>query len=205
VESLNDLNILLHTRCVEYEKGTIAGKPNTVGGMFEIEKAALRPLPIYPFETAKSQNARVSAFSTVRFQTNEYSVPTRFVGKQVGIKGYPEKVEIYYEGELIAEHTRLWGKNERSCRLIDYLELLEERGRAILNAVPVKQTLSEEAYEELKANINDHKKVMEILRREAGLPQEEVKEEKMPQVLIKPDPLEVKEVDLKCYDTLMAW
>jgi len=54
-------------------------------------------------------------------------------------------------------------------------------------------------------SINDHKKVMEIFRREAGLPQEEVKEEKMPQVLIKPDPLEVKEVDLKCYDTLMAW
>ena len=205
VESLNDLNILLQTRCVEYAKTKIPGKPDTVGAMFEIEKAALRPLPIYPFETAKSQNARVSAFSTVRFQTNEYSVPTRYVGKQVGIKGFPEKVEIYYEGERIADHARLWGKNERSCRLIDYLELLEERGRAVLNAVPVKQTLSKEAYEELKANINDHKKVIEILRREAGLPQEEIKEETTAQILTKPDPLEVKEVDLKCYDTLMAW
>ncbi len=137
---------MLESRCVKYERTQIKGRQDTVGAMFGIEKAALRPLPSYPFETARSQNARVSALSTVRFQTNEYSVPARYVGRQVGIKGYPETVSVYYEGRQIAEHARLWGKNERSCRLVDYLELLEERGRAVLNAVPVKQNLSEEAY-----------------------------------------------------------
>ena len=56
-------------------------------------------------------NVRVSAFSTVRFKTNTYSVPVKYVGYEVRVKGYPEKVEIYYKGELISTHTRLVGKN----------------------------------------------------------------------------------------------
>ncbi len=207
-KSLKELNIKLADQCGKYDKKRIAGKPDTVGAMFEIEKASLRPLPVYPFETAKSQNARVSLFSTVRFQTNEYSVPTRYAGKQVGIKGYPERVSIFYEGKEIADHQRLWGKNQRSCRLVDYLDLLEERGRAILNAVPVKQTLSPEAYEELKANIQDRQKVMEILRREASLPPEtppEPSTEKpaKEKTVIKEDPVKIKKVNLRDYDTLM--
>ncbi len=207
-KSLEELNAKLAEQCGKYDKRHIPGKPATVGDMFEMEKAALRPLPTYPFETAKSQNARVSLFSTVRFQTNEYSVPTQYVGRQVGIKGYPERVSIIYEGKEIADHERLWGKNQRSCRLVDYLDLLEERGRAILNAVPVKQTLSPEAYEELKANIQDRRKVMEILRREASLPPEtepSAEEPVQAKAVVKNDPVKIKKVNLQAYDTLMQW
>lgn len=206
VRSLDELDELLLSRCVAYERTHIRGKAETVGDMFKVEKAALMRLPLYPFETAKSQNARVSAISTVRFQTNEYSVPSRYIGRQVGIKGYPERIEIYYEGEKIAQHERLWGKNERSCRLEDYLDLLEERGRAVLNAVPVKQNLSPEAYEELKANIQDGQKVKEILRREASLPPEEKqKNTAQEESFAKKDPVKIKKVNLKEYDTLMEW
>ena len=103
---------------------------------------------------------------------------------------------------------RLWGRNQRSCRLIDYLDLLGERGRAVLNAVPVKQNLSEEAYEELKANIKDSKKVNEILRREAGLPQEIVASEEatvqiktVAELNIKD--INIKDVNIKSYDQLI--
>ena len=79
--------------------------------MFREESCLLRRLPPYVFETAKCMNVRVSAFSTVRFKTNTYSVPVKYVGYEVRVKGYPEKVEIYYKGELISTHTRLVGKN----------------------------------------------------------------------------------------------
>ncbi len=203
VDSLEELNEMLEVRCTDYEKRQIKGKPDTVGAMFEIEKAALRPLPTYPFETAKSENARVSACCTVRFETNEYSVPAEYVRRYVGIKAYPETVEIYCDGRLIASHPRLWGKSGRSCRLADYIGLLEQRGRAVLNAVPVKQNLSEEAYEELKANINNPQKVSEILRREASLPPEEKQEQK--EELPREDPVKIKKVNLHIYETLMDW
>ena len=97
----------------------------------------------------------------------------------------------------------MFGKFDKSCRLVDYIPLLEERGRAVLNAVPVKQNLSPEAYEELKANINDPQKVKEILRREAKLPPEPASK---PSSEVQPpidDPVTIKEVNLTSYDSLM--
>ena len=79
--------------------------------MFLTKKAALRALALYPFETAKCLNVRISAMFTVRFQINEYSVRTKHVGHHVGVKGFLETVEIYFQGELIAKHSRLFGKN----------------------------------------------------------------------------------------------
>ena len=203
VENLEELNALLAARCNDFDQHQIKGKPANVGEMFQKEKEALRPLPPFSFEVAKSQNARVSTFCTVRFQTNDYSVPAEYVGRQVGIKGYPETIEIYYEGKKIAEHARLFGKYEKSCRLVDYLELLGERRRAIPNAVPVKQNLSSEAYEELKANIDNPQKVKEILEREAKLSPEQASKpssEEQPPI---DDPVKIKKVNLKNYDSLM--
>ena len=77
-----------------------------------------------------------------------------------------------------------------------------------MNAVPVKQTLSPEAYEELKANIQDRRKVMEILRREASLPPEtepSAEEPVQAKAVVKNDPVKIKKVNLQVYDTLMKW
>ena len=86
---------------------------------------------------------------------------------------------------------------------MDYLELLGERRRAIPNAVPVKQNLSSEAYEELKANIDNPQKVKEILEREAKLSPEQASKpssEEQPPI---DDPVKIKKVNLKNYDSLM--
>ena len=108
---MQELNYELLARCLKYEKHKIRGKKATVGEMFREERYLLRRLPLYVFETAKCMNVRVNAFSTVRFKTNTYSVPVKYVGYEVSVKGYPETVEIYYKGELISTHTRLIGKN----------------------------------------------------------------------------------------------
>ena len=205
VSSLEELNKILAARCLAEEQKQIAGRADTIGALFKEEQAALLPLPNYPFETAKSLSVRVSAYSTVRFQTNEYSVPTEYVGQHVGIKVYPETIVIYSQNKEIAEHPRLFGKNKMTCKLEHYLELLSQRNRAILNAKPVKQNLSREAFEELKANIQNKEKVQEILRREASLPPEEhSKEPAKEEIKPKPDPIKVKKVNLKEYDSLMT-
>ncbi len=205
VDDLEGLNTLLIARCDDYKQKHILGKEDTVGAMFQKEEEYLRPLPSFHFETANCLNVRVNRFSTVRFQTNEYSVPAKYVGCQVGVKGYSETVEIYCKGKKISEHKRLFGKNKKSCRLLDYIDLLEERGRAVLNALPVKQNVSDEAYEELKANIGDPKKLLAILRREASLPPEPDPEGcSDEQILPDDDPVKIKKVDLKAYDTLIV-
>jgi transposase len=150
VSDYSELNGILAERCKAYGDHHIQGKSASVGEMFREDQAAFRPLPLYPFETAKCTSVRVNAFSTIRYDTNNYSVPVEYTGRTVGVKGYAEKVEVYADGKLIASHVRCFGKYQSLYKLEHYLPLLEQRGRAILNAAPVRQNLPEDVLEHLR-------------------------------------------------------
>ena len=191
VKDISELNDLLIFRCNNYESHKIKGKPATVGEMFITVKSLLQKLPGHKFETAKSINVRVNAFSTVRFRTNSYSVPVKYTGRSVGVKGYPETIEVYYEGELIATHKRCFGRNQSIYHLEHYIPLLERRHRAILDAAPVKQNVPPEVLEELRKNSSNYSRMAEILR--------EFVEPKAPRIK---DPVKIISVDLSQYDRL---
>ena len=191
VEDISQLNVLLLERCLKYEKHVIKGKPSNVGEMYRIEKASLHPLPGYKFEIAKSSNARVNSFSTVRFRMNNYSVPVQYVGRVVGVKGYPETIEVYYKGELIASHNRCFSKNQSIYHLEHYMPLLTVRKRAILNAAPVKQNIPPEVLKELRLLNGDYSRMIEILHSFSKEEKTEIK-----------DPVKILQVDLHQYDQL---
>lgn len=131
VENLEELDEILRAKCVEYLNHKIRGKTKSVGELFAVEKEELYPLPIYPFDCGKRAVARVNSFSLVRFDSNSYSVPVEFTGKEVSIKAFPEKIEIYFQGELIVSHPRCLEKEQEIYQLGHYLPLLERKGRAI--------------------------------------------------------------------------
>lgn len=184
---ISELNTLLLERCMKYEAHQIKGKPDKVGVMM----AEFHPLPGYRFETAKSANVRVNAFSTARFRTNSYSVPVQYTGRMVGIKGYPETVEIYYKGVLIAVHTRCYGKHQSIYHLEHYMPLLEERRRAIPDAAPVKQNVPPEVLEELRKNNSNYSRMMSIFHDFVDITKPQIQ-----------DPVKILSVDLRQYDQL---
>lgn len=194
VSDLSELNDVLSDRCQAYGSHRIQGRQKTVGEMLLEEQSVLRPLPLYPFETARCTSVRVNAFSTVRFKTNNYSVPIKYSGRIVDIKGYPEKVEIYAGGNLIASHSINLGKQQSIYKLEHYMPLLEERGRAILNAAPVRQNLPEDLLEQLNNRASSPKDLKHILRMYC----EETKTERTAIT----DTIMVQPVDLEKYDTL---
>ena len=195
IGSLRELNDLLLERCRKYERTVIRGRQATVGELFAAERARLRPLPKFSFETAKCSNARVNALSTVRFRACAYSVPVAFVGKTVGIKGYPETVEIYHGGKLISVHDRLAGRNQSSYHLDDYLPLLEKRPRAVFDAAPVKQNVPPEILERLRLSHSPEESVIRMIRHYAGCKETA----SVPEIR---DVVTVKKVDLRQYDAL---
>lgn len=190
VESLRELNTMLSDRCKKYENHVVRGKPDSVGAMFLSEQDALRPLPKYIFEVAKCVSARVNAFSTVRFRTNDYSVPVKYVGRHVGIKAYPERIEVFCAGERIAEHERSFGTHQRIYRLEDYLPLLETRGRAFFNAAPVRQNIPPEVLARWKEERTDHKTIISFLKTQYE------------KTSVIKDPVRIRPVDLHEYDKL---
>ncbi len=158
----------------------------------------------YEFETAKCSDARVSSYSTVRFDTNDYSVPVSYCGSSVGVKVYAERVEVYSKGQLIASHERCFKRHTPTYKLEHYLPVLEQRGRALFNAAPVRQNLPPEFLDWLKGHSADHKELMRLLADCAYYGWENVWKDKtvgLNEPVIT-DIVAVSPVDLRKYDLL---
>src|SRR4029079_6783169 len=63
----------------------------------------------------------VSRFSTIRIADNNYSVSSRLIGAEVDGRLYPERIEVFYADQRVAEMERLRGKGGAK---IDYQHVI---------------------------------------------------------------------------------
>jgi transposase len=117
---------------------------------WEAEKKALRPLPSVQFPCVKYTEARVNTYSLVTFDTNKYSVPTKYVSDKVTIKSSVDEIEIYLSNTCIARHPRFYGKNTEHIILDHYLELMLQKPRAIGNTKVYNPTTLPPVYEQYR-------------------------------------------------------
>ena len=80
---------------------------HVAGHLFEIRGVLFLR---HPFDACKKDSTTASSLSLVRFDDNDYSVPVRYAHHPVVVKGYTDRVEIFYQDELIARHDRSWKK-----------------------------------------------------------------------------------------------
>ena len=80
--------------------------------LFAAEKAALRPLPVLPYDVGAIRPARANSQFRVIVETNRYSVPAEHAGAPVTLKLYPEHVCIYRQDKLIARHLRSYDRHQ---------------------------------------------------------------------------------------------
>lgn len=142
VETIEELNEEILRRCLNYRTHQIKGKNQHVGEMALMTKTRLTTLPRYRFDPSRSIIARVSDFSTVRFSYNQYSVPVKYAGKEVSVKGYGNEIVILYQNTELARYPRCYDRGQTKYRLEHYLDLIEKRPRSVFNAKPVKDSVS---------------------------------------------------------------
>lgn len=206
VETMEELNQMLREKCRQYLSHQIRGKDAEVGTMFAQEKEKLYPLPGYPFDPCKRASGRVDRFCTVRFDTNNYSVPAAYCGREVSIKAGPETVSIYFEGQCIAQYQRCLERQQNIYTLEHYLPLLEQKGRAVFYAKPVRDALPEYVLHWLQEQNLSPKELVELLRRFQNEDCETVMAETpchTAPVRIE-DTVVVQAVDLQAYDTFLC-
>jgi transposase len=165
VASIAELNRMLEEKCKKYLSHQVRGKEAPVGELLRQDRENLYPLPGYPLDPCKRTSGRVDRYSTVRFDTNSYSVPVCYCGKEVSVKAGPETVSVYLGGACIAQHQRCFEKNRSVYTLEHYLPLLEAKGRAIFYAKPVQDTLPAYFLNWLQAQNLTPKELVQILRR----------------------------------------
>jgi transposase len=74
---------------------------------YEAERRFLGPLPDRlpePFDLV--QQRRVGRDATLRFEGRTYSVPFRYAEREVEVRGCAEQVQMWADGQVIAEHPR---------------------------------------------------------------------------------------------------
>ncbi len=85
------------------DHGTTRLKPYP--NFIERERSQLKPLPVQPFDIAQWKQAKVHPDHYIQFNNKAYSVPHRFVGKTVWVRGTHKIVQIYDQHQLIKQHT----------------------------------------------------------------------------------------------------
>lgn len=131
--------------------------------MARVAKASMTKLPRYRYDPSKTIIATVDAFSTVRFDYNHYSVPVKYVGKEVSIKGYGNDLVIMYRNIELDRYHRCYERGKTKYQLSHYLDLIETRPRSVFNAKPVKSNISAELLE-LGRRLSGPREMVKLLR-----------------------------------------
>jgi len=165
VLSLQDLNDSLLKSCLKYrEDHKIDSKAETVKHLYAIEKKFLHDIPKYRYDTSKTAITDVDDFSTVKYDKNNYSVPVKYLHKEVTIKGYGNDINIMHRTKVIATYSRQYGRGETKYVLEHYIGLLEEKPRSVFNAKPVRENVSREFLEWGRILPGGNREMVKLLR-----------------------------------------
>ena len=96
------------------------------------------PLPSEAFLAARAEQPRADSLSLVRFDTNDYSVPTEFAHHRVTAVGTVDAVRIVVGDRVVAGHRRSWGRQGVSYDPAHYLALLGRKPGALDFAAPLE-------------------------------------------------------------------
>lgn len=137
-ESWEAFNAYLARRCREDLGRVLRGHSKTKAERLVADQAAMLPLPTIRFEARRVAKTRATSLSLVRFDSNDYSVPTAFAHHECTVAGGISEVTISCGTQVVATHERSWNKQGVFYDPRHYLALLERKPGALDFARPLK-------------------------------------------------------------------
>ena len=137
--TLEELNNWLQAACVDYAKAMAHPefKERKVWDVYSEEKAALVPW-VGPFDGFAETTATASKTCLVRFDRNRYSVKAKAANRPVSLRTYAGRVEIRLDGEIVANHARVFNRDQVAYDPWHYLPVLARKPGALRNGAPFK-------------------------------------------------------------------
>jgi transposase len=78
----------------------------------EVDRAAMLALPPVAPQTGWRSSLRLPRDHYVRLDSNDYSVHPTAVGRRVEVGADLDRVRVWCEGRLVAEHVRCWARHQ---------------------------------------------------------------------------------------------
>jgi transposase len=180
VASWEELNEQLRQACIHRRQRKLWGHKESIAERFERDREQLLPLPLTRLEACEKRTTRVSSQALVRYETNDYSVPTEYGHWQVLVKAFVWELVICCASEVIARHRRSYGREEMIFNPLHYLALLEQKTNALDQAAPLQTLVVPEELLELRRQMearlgkNGRREYVQVLRLLVTFSMEEV-------------------------------
>ena len=130
-DDFEQFNAKLADDCLQDLNRKLRGKPGTKLELLEEEREVMLSLPSNPFEAHKVEKGQAGSLSLVRFDRNDYSVPTEYAHRNVTVVGLIDKVRIVADTRVVAEHVRDWEKENVHYEPVHYLGLLQRKPNSL--------------------------------------------------------------------------
>ena len=140
-ESFAELNALLRTQCQRDQQrimARMAGRARSIADHLAEERPLLTPLPEYAVEVGELREVVVRSTGRARFESNDYSVPVRYVGARLTLKADPFSVRLFAGAEEVAVHARSYARGQVVEDFRHYVPLLLEKPFAVPFASAVR-------------------------------------------------------------------
>ena len=109
-----------------------------------------------PFDGFHSVPASVSKTLLVRFDYNQYSVHAAAAERPVDIHAYADRIVVRQDGEIVAEHTRPFGRDQTIYDPWHYLPVLAKKPGALRNSAPFKDWALPPSLERVRRRLGEH-------------------------------------------------
>jgi transposase len=159
VNNFEELNQVLLECCQNDQDRHVRGQMAPVSELAELDKTFLLPLPKQDYPACVTRPVKANPYSQVVYETNRYSVPNIYAGKQLVLRAYPFKIEVLSMETIIASHSRRFGREEDIFDPMHYISLLEQRPGAFEHAQPIRQWRKKwpASYEQLLRSLRENK------------------------------------------------
>lgn len=134
VNSLDELNEKIRAWDTADNGRRINDRIRTVGQDFAVEAPLLLPVPSEGFDPGLSLEPRVDRSALITVRMAKYSVPARFIGRQVRVSLRASEVVVFDGRAVIARHQRVIARGGQSLDLDHYLEVLRTKPGALPGA-----------------------------------------------------------------------
>lgn len=155
VQDHEALNAHLRRCCLAELERTCAGQTQTIGQRFAMDKAAALPLPPHAFDACIREPKRGDKYQTVAFDSNRYSVPRRWAFQSMTVKAYVDRIEIVANHQVIARHSRCYGRSQQVLDPVHYLVTLGRRPGALDHSGVYRNWQLPAAFTDLRAALEE--------------------------------------------------
>jgi len=139
VETLAELNERLAAIDKAEDDRHVHGRTASIGECFAAERDLLVPLPAEEYDCGITLTPAVRRDSRIVVRQCYYSVPARFIGRQVRVSLRANELLVFDRNQVIARYPRLTRRYDYRDTLDHYLEILLVRPGALAGSASLAQ------------------------------------------------------------------